>query len=158
MTEPQPTPLTGRVARLLDDLNVLVRTNADGRMLQILQRGDLTLPQVLSMRLMQQQGPQRVSSLAKQLKLTAGAVSRLVDRLVAKGLVDRREHDRDRLQKTLCITPSGVRLLKKLDGARSADLERGLAGLDPALAATLERILVRVVEQLRFRGRGRRAS
>jgi len=145
---PPPKPII-RIAALLDEMMILIRRNTDGRMLQVLQRADVTLPQILSLHAMQKQGPQRISGLAAHLRLTAGAVSRLVDRLVDKGLVDRRENETDRRQKTLHITEAGARLLRRLDGARKADNELGFTGLDRTLATDLENVLGRVVDSLR---------
>ena len=139
----------GRIADLLGEMLFLIRQTSDGRMLQVLQHADMTLPQILSLRLIQKHGSRRIGDLAAHLHLTASAVSRLVDRLVDKGLVDRKEHDLDRRQKSLRITGAGARLLKRIDTAREADLVRSLADLDPAIAADLENALGDVVDRLR---------
>jgi len=115
--------------------------------LTLMQRLELTLPQILSMSRMRQ-GAQTVSSLAAELRLTPSAVSRLVDGLVAKRLVVRVEGEADRRCKSLSLTPLGRRTIGALDDAR----ERGMAGilssLDDGLRTELESVLRRVLASL----------
>jgi DNA-binding MarR family transcriptional regulator len=54
------------------------------------------------------------SALAERLGMTRGAISKLADRLVAKGLVRRRVDTGDRRYQTLALTAAGRRLVPKL--------------------------------------------
>jgi DNA-binding MarR family transcriptional regulator len=64
------------------------------------------------------------SQLASQIGLTRGAVSKLVDRLVAKGLVVCRADQRDRRYQSLALSASGRRLVPGLaELADQNDLE-----------------------------------
>lgn len=54
------------------------------------------------------------SQLASRIGLTRGAVSKLVDRLVAKGLIVCRAEKRDRRYQTLALSASGRRLVPEL--------------------------------------------
>ena len=99
----------GELNELLHDMMVAFGPSSGAGIVAIVNEADLTLPQITILGFLQQ-GPQTVSSLSELIKLTPGAVSRLVDRMVRKGLVSRREGDSDRRQKTLNLTPAGRRL------------------------------------------------
>lgn len=115
--------------------------------LTLMQRLELTLPQILSMSRMRQ-GPQTVSSLAAELRLTPSAVSRLVDGLVAKRLVVRAEGEADRRCKSLSLSPLGRRTIGALDDARERGMADILSSLDDSLRIELESVLRRVLSSL----------
>jgi DNA-binding MarR family transcriptional regulator len=77
-------------------------------------------------------------------------VTRLVDRLVRAGLVERRKVERDRRVVLVRITRAGLDLLARLDGPVAA-LERRELGHLPASAL---RTLTRLLERLRRRDAG----
>jgi DNA-binding MarR family transcriptional regulator len=54
------------------------------------------------------------SSLAEQTGLTRGAISKLIERLVAKKLVSRKEGNDDRRYQRIALTPAGRRLVPTL--------------------------------------------
>jgi DNA-binding MarR family transcriptional regulator len=58
--------------------------------------------------------PVAPSVLAEQTGLTRGAVSKLVDRLLAKKLVTREEHSKDRRFQNVALTSAGRRLVPDL--------------------------------------------
>lgn len=74
------------------------------------------------------------------------SVTRLADRLEAKGLLTRRTSSSDRRSVTLHITPSGRALLPRIRRLAEAEKQRIFDGLSPSdqerLRALLERILV----------------
>jgi DNA-binding MarR family transcriptional regulator len=55
-----------------------------------------------------------VSDLARVLGVTAGTASILIDRLVERGLVDRRQDPDDRRRHRCRLTPAGEQLLRQL--------------------------------------------
>lgn len=148
MGEREHTPDVERLVGLFKQMMRANRPSVAG--LALMQRLDLTLPQILSMVHMRR-GPQTISALAEQLRLTPGAVSRLIDQLVVKGLVKRAEGEDDRRCKHLTLSAAGSRTLEKLDGEREADLARMLesipADLRGELASVLERIAARMMEK-----------
>jgi DNA-binding MarR family transcriptional regulator len=135
---------------LLHDMMVVVGHASGSGIVGVVNEADLTLPQIIILGLLQQ-GPQTVSSLSQMIKLTPGAVSRLVDRMVRKGLVSRKEGDDDRRQKTLALTPTGRRLHDRLERTRTGSFAAALSDLDSALATELKDVLKRVVTTLRAR-------
>jgi len=85
-----------------------------------------------------------------ELLLTDDAgVSRLVDRLEAKGLITRRVHGRDRRSRELRLTPSGRALATRLMRFAARGNEKLLAGLSPQETKELRRLLMRVSDNLR---------
>jgi DNA-binding MarR family transcriptional regulator len=68
-------------------------------------------------------------------------VTRLLDRLEQKGLVDRERGERDRRQVRRTITPRGLALLAALDDVIRAANESLFAGMDEASVRELARLL-----------------
>jgi DNA-binding MarR family transcriptional regulator len=132
---------------LIHDMMVAFGPTSGSGIVAVVNEADLTLPQIIILGLLQQ-GPQTVSSLSEMIKLTPGAVSRLVDRMVRKGLVSRREGNDDRRQKMLSLTPAGRRLRERVERASTGSFAAALSGLDAALAIELKNVLKRVVAAL----------
>jgi DNA-binding MarR family transcriptional regulator len=66
------------------------------------------------------------------------SASRLCDRLVAAGLIDREPSRSDRREIALSLTPNGVRLLAELRAERRRRLAEVLAGMsEPSRVALL---------------------
>jgi MarR family transcriptional regulator, organic hydroperoxide resistance regulator len=85
-----------------------------------------------------QAGPLSLKELGELLIAEAGHPSRLVDRLVEAGLVERRGADDDRRRIVLSLTPRGRRLEKRVAATREQMLQVGWAiigerDLEPAL-------------------------
>ena len=88
---------------------------------EVMQPLGLTGAQADALAVLGQAGPLSLKELGGLLIAEAGHPSRLVDRLVAAGLVDRRPADDDRRRIELSLTPKGRRLEKQVQRAR-ADL------------------------------------
>jgi len=114
---------------------------------KIVNKYDLTFPQIIVLATLER-SPQTVSSLSEVLQLTRGAVSRLVERMVRKGLVSRREGNDDRRQKMLSLTPAGRRLRERVERASTGSFAAALSELDSALAIELKDVLKRLVAAL----------
>lgn len=98
----------------------------------------LTGAQADAITVLGQAGPLSLKDLGELLIAEAGHPSRLVDRLVAAGLVDRRVADTDRRRIELSLTPKGRGLEKQIQAARADlfGLARSLIGdrdLQPVL-------------------------
>jgi DNA-binding MarR family transcriptional regulator len=88
-----------------------------------------------------------VAWLGDVLGLTSGGATRLVDRLVARGLVGRTAGT-DARQRRLHLTAAGARRARALNAERLEVLEAMLAPLSVTERADLERLLERVVGAL----------
>jgi DNA-binding MarR family transcriptional regulator len=89
---------------------------------------ELVLPEVVVLRTLARR-PLNISEVADSISLSQSAASRVVDRLVSKGLISRREDPEDRRSKRLTLTPEGI--------ARNEEIERAFGRAFADLAATL---------------------
>jgi long-chain acyl-CoA synthetase len=77
---------------------------------------ELTLPQYRVMGILAE-GTAAASALADRLAVRRPSITALIDGLVARGLVDRRQEDADRRRVSLRLTPEGQRTLARADVA-----------------------------------------
>ena len=96
--------------------------------------------------LLDEEGPLRMSDVAERLGCDASNVTGLVDRLEAKGLVERRPHERDRRVKLLAATAKGHEL-HKLFHERMEEPPEELTRLPLADQRALRDILRRAVSR-----------
>ena len=96
-----------------------------------------------------------VSELGRQLAITTGGATRVVDRAEAAGLVERQPCSGDRRIQYVALTPSGRRLLERATRLHLRDLQAELVDrLTPDELAALRRI----THKLRRADRGQRAE
>ena len=86
------------------------------------------------------------SDLAARLGFDRNTTSLLVERLGAKGLLDRRVNGADRRARLLRLTPRGEKLHARLFPTAFAGQQRILAVLEPSERELLLDLLVRVIE------------
>ena len=87
-------------------------------MLQVLKKHGLTEPQYNILRVLRgfrSEGPSSIGFLKERMLDRSSDVSRLVDKLYEKALVDRKENGEDRRQKDVAITEAGLQLLTNMD-------------------------------------------
>jgi DNA-binding MarR family transcriptional regulator len=82
----------------------------------------VTLPQLRVLVLVEDRGTMNLSAVADALGVNPSNASRTCDRLVAAGLLDRREDPADRRNLALTVTRQGRRLVDKMMGQRRAIL------------------------------------
>src|SRR5687768_10064612 len=105
----------------------------------------LTAAQADALTVLAQAGPLSLKALGELLIAEAGHPSRLVDRLVEAGWVERRAAGEDRRRVVLSLTDAGRRLERKVSETRSAQLDFArqlVAGRDLGPALELLRELV----------------
>jgi DNA-binding MarR family transcriptional regulator len=137
--------MQGRYAGGVDPLFELalilkaIQRELERRTNEAMQPLGITAAQADALAVIGQAGPLSLKDLGDLLIAEAGHPSRLVDRLVAAGLVERRAADDDRRRIVLSLTRDGRRLEKRVHEARDGVLElaRQLIG-DRDLAPTLE--------------------
>src|SRR6266850_2098071 len=69
-------------------------------------------------------GPLPINEIGKKVLLTSGSITVAVDRLEAKGLVERRAHDTDRRARIIHLTKAGRKLITPIFAEHAADMER----------------------------------
>jgi MarR family transcriptional regulator, negative regulator of the multidrug operon emrRAB len=95
-------------------------------------------------------GPMSIDALSERLRLSHSGAVRLVDRLVAAGLVERRR-GADRRSVALALTPRGRRAAGRVHAAREAtmtNLEALLTSDQQALLTTVQERLLGAVDEL----------
>ena len=146
MPKKDPAPPTPqRLSELLEHMFGLIYYRFAGDSLCVMAESGLTMPQIVSLKILDHGGPQNISFVGERLSLTPSTVSHLVDQLVKKGFVDRTEDPDDRRQKRIAITASGATLLRRLTDSRVTEIARVLGSLDPdtrnAMAGAVERAI-----------------
>ena len=107
--------------------------------------GVTTLPQFRMLAVLAVLGRARSARVARALALDASTVTRLADRLVAAGHVERGSDQRHRSVVTLELTSSGQSLVGAVAGWRQRELSRIIAALPPATRAQLTSVLGQLV-------------
>ncbi len=114
---------------------------------ELLQRhGGITVQQYNVLRILRGAGPAGLPTLevaARMIERTPG-VTRLIDRLEAKGLVERERSNDDRRLVVCRITKAGLALLADLDDPMDALDDASFSGLSKADLKSLIRLLDRV--------------
>jgi DNA-binding MarR family transcriptional regulator len=87
------------------------------------------------------------SRLAERLGLTRGAISKLADRLLAKGLIARRNHEADARAHLLALSDAGTALIPKLSALADQNDAEFFEHLTQADRDTVERVMKDIVER-----------
>ena len=92
--------------------------------------------------------PQRISELNRHVLLSQPALSRLVDRLAERGLVERCADPADGRSVLLSLTEAGRVAQRQIGRQHARDVARAMtAGLDPAELRQLETICLKLAHQ-----------
>lgn len=83
---------------------------------------DLTMPQVKTLFLLAE-GPMRMRGIARRLGVEMPSATTMINRLVAKGLVERRQDPGDRRAVVCTVTPAGRNTVEKFWALRAARIE-----------------------------------
>lgn len=86
-------------------------------------------------------GPQQVSALGRMVLLTSGSITTAVDRLEARGLVQRKQDGDDRRARHVRLTPKGRALIEKAFERHAADMEAAAAALSSKERDALAKLL-----------------
>lgn len=92
------------------------------------------------------------SRLAEALGMTRGAISKLIERLVAKQLVDRRELAGDRRFQAVALTPAGRDLVPALAALADRNDQEFFGHLDHAQQMALRDVLADIVRRHGLKG------
>lgn len=76
-------------------------------------------------------GPLLLGEIQRKVLVTSGGITYLVDKLEAKGLVERQECPEDRRARYAALTPAGATLIRKIFPAHAKVMTKVLSGLDP---------------------------
>lgn len=111
-----------------------------------LAQSDLTSAQWLPMLRLHQGHASTVAELARTCDLDAGAMTRLLDRLEAKGLCKRIRSDSDRRVVNIALTPAGESVAQGIPEVLCAVLNQHMRGLSLEEFSMLKNLLRRVLD------------
>lgn len=109
----------------------------------------LSVVQLRALTVLSEQGAATLGDLARALGAAHSSCSRLVDRLVAAGLVDRQASTRNRREIALSLTEAGQSTLGRYDDRRVRELQRILGRLKPTAQGEVRTALGRFAEAMR---------
>jgi DNA-binding MarR family transcriptional regulator len=141
-------PATATIAADLYALVVHLHKNCNSDLFEAVGALDLSLTQIkLLHHLEDAEHELTLKQAAELVHVSLPAASRMVDELVRRGFVERREDEIDRRMKRVNVTDDGRAVIRRLNAARLAGLEQFAASLtDPeraALAPALTELLNR---------------
>jgi MarR family 2-MHQ and catechol resistance regulon transcriptional repressor len=86
-------------------------------------------------------GPLPVNAIGAKIRLTSGSISIAIDRLVEKGLVERKEDADDRRARIVHLSPQGSKLIDCAFAQHARAMERAASGLSKSERASALRLL-----------------
>ena len=93
-------------------------------------------------------GPVRPGELNRHVLLSQPALSRLVDRLAERGIVERKPDPADGRGVLLSLTPAGLALQRQVGRLHARDVARAMtAGLTPGELRRLEAICLKLIRE-----------
>jgi len=101
--------------------------------------------QLRALTVLQANAGANLNGLAAAMGVTVSTASRLVDRLVTAGLVDRRPSPQTRRELRLTLTPAGRGRLQRYDRLRLAEARACLEAVPPAERGGVVRALERLM-------------
>ncbi len=101
----------------------------------------VTVPQYRALVILAGRGPQTAGALASALGVHRSTLTRLCDRLVAKGLVTRRSPPGNRREVVLALTRPGARLVRSVTARRRAEISAIVARLPSSQRADMVQAL-----------------
>src|SRR5207245_6502392 len=80
---------------------------------------DYSMPQLATLLLLDEENELTIKQVAEALARSVSATSRLLDQLVMRGMISRREDERDRRAKLVAITEQGSVLIATIEQRRA---------------------------------------
>lgn len=110
---------------------------------------DYSLPQMATLLLLDEEGEQTIKGMAEVLGRSLSATSRLLDQLVVRGMITRREDERDRRVKRVAITAQGHSFIETLEQRRASAQIAVMEYLSPEERAEAVRGMLLLAEAAR---------
>src|SRR5829696_2804797 len=129
--EPDATPAEREALRLWVVLSRAFAAISELASADVARHG-LTLAEFGVLEALYHRGPLLLGEVQRKLLVSSGGVTYLVDRLVAKGLVERTECPEDRRARYAVLTRAGESLLRRIFPQHATAIGRAVAGLGAA--------------------------
>src|SRR5262245_58633335 len=89
----------------------------------------LTIPEFGILEVLYHKGPVLLGEVQRRVLVSSGGTTFLVDRLAAKGLVERRSCETDRRARYVALTAAGAQLIARIFPMHAASVARAMRGL-----------------------------
>jgi MarR family multiple antibiotic resistance transcriptional regulator len=109
---------------------------------------EVSAAQYVIISVLAKRGVDSAAQLCKDLSYDAGAMTRMIDRLEAKGLISRRRCPEDRRLVKLELTEAGLAALPKLRACSVRVLNHFMRGFSPEEARQLEGFMCRMLQNV----------
>jgi DNA-binding MarR family transcriptional regulator len=110
---------------------------------------DYSFPQMATLLLLDEEGEQTIKGVAELLGRSFSATSRLLDQLVVRGMINRREDERDRRVKRVAITTQGRSFIATIEQRRADAQIAVMEYLSPEERTEVVRGMLLLVEATR---------
>jgi DNA-binding MarR family transcriptional regulator len=114
---------------LLNELNGILMVHTIGDLMGYLQDQDISPPRFMALQMLELHPGITTTTLARQLKLTLGSASQLIDRLENDGLVMRQEVTNDRRVRRIFLLEKGNNILNAVRNMTSVKLDQQLSAV-----------------------------
>ena len=115
---------------------------------ELAQHGEATSAHFIVLMMLGCEGSITAAELAKRLSQDPGAMTRLLDRMEARGLIRRVRQQDDRRRVCIELTPQGARLLPVLERAGKVVVNRALRDFTAAEQRQLSAFLKRMIHNV----------
>jgi DNA-binding MarR family transcriptional regulator len=106
----------------------------------------ITLPQFRMLVVLDTNGSLKLTALAERLAVNPSTATRMVERLVTRGLVSRRPNPRSRRELVVALTESGARVVYEVTRRRRAEISKIITQMPPDARRGLVRALTAFTE------------
>lgn len=138
----------GEIVNAFHHLHATVMSRVFPHMARFLKGQELSFQHLVTMFTIKFAGPQNIAAIAAEVELTPTAASRMVDRLVKAGFLDRTEKPGDRRQKLITLTCKGQALLAEFPAVTTQSYAEVLAPLPEDLLGRLAEPMKELREHL----------
>lgn len=135
------------IEALFENMQQMHRTGASKFHALIGQR-DISLSQMELLVIVKHQQPISAKAIASSMRLTPGAVTQLVEQLVAKGLLERHEDERDRRITNISLSAGGTAKLRELQERRLRIMRKVVDSLDTEELAVMLRVQEKMLQHM----------
>ncbi len=115
------------------------------RLAVVVSEENLSFSQVAALHIIDREGVVNVNDISTSLNLSMSATSRMIDELVKKDLIERKEDQENRRAKTLSLTTSGKKFMDTLSIERVKIIEESAQALADKVPLKILKIVSRKI-------------
>lgn len=134
------------VTDLFDEINEKLMKTSQETLLNIYK--DLTIAEANAIYAIGPDGPKTMKEIAQALGVAVSTPTRIIDRLLEKGFVNRSVGKEDRRKLLIELTPQGKKLVNDINNESLEVTKKMLKGLSPEEIETFTRILLKISENI----------